>query len=48
MRIHNGANAGLLHARSGATEEFDVRSMAAQRLHQTGGVQVPRRFTGGD
>ena len=45
VRIHHGANAGFLHARAGAAEELQIGPATAERLHQTGRVEVPRRFT---
>jgi hypothetical protein len=42
--IHNGPNAGFLHARPGAAEELEVRPTAAECIDQPGGVEVTGRF----
>ncbi len=35
VRIHHGPDTRLLHARSGAAEELQVRAAAAERVHQS-------------
>jgi hypothetical protein len=48
MCVHNRANASLLHPRACAAEELDIGPMAAECVHQGGGIEIPGCFAGGD